>query len=200
MLNKVKDLFGLNHEHEQFFSNKELNKVINLIKKPAFSSFLPYIAFDEDNELFINKNSIGFVIETTPMLGASEEIEQQLTNLFQHTLPKGSNIQFLLLASPRIAPILSIWEQARLAQNELFQKLASKRRQFLEKMASDMNLNQGIYLARAFKVLISFSMPGAKLEPMRLNKINQIKTQVLATCSDLGMPGQILTAPDSTLR
>ena len=78
------------------------------LKRYAFSDLLPYLAFDEERDLFINKQSTGFVFETLPLMGSSEQIERQLTGIFQHTLPEGSNLQFLLLASQRIEPWLFI--------------------------------------------------------------------------------------------
>jgi hypothetical protein len=78
------------------------------LKRYGLSELLPYLAFDEQRELFINKNSCGFILETIPLIGSSEQIERQLTGLFQHTLPPGSHIQFLLLASQRIEPWLTV--------------------------------------------------------------------------------------------
>lgn len=35
------------------------------------SEFLPYESFDEKTQLFFNQDSLGFVIETMPLVGAS---------------------------------------------------------------------------------------------------------------------------------
>ena len=51
------------------------------------SDFLPYRSFDEDNQLFINQDSMGFVIETPPLVGSSEEMQKEVSNLFQQLLP-----------------------------------------------------------------------------------------------------------------
>ncbi len=189
-INKVKDFLGLQQEVQEFFDTKEVERLIKASTRPSLSSYLPYVAYDEKNELFINKTSIGFILEAVPLLGSSEEIEKQLNGLFQYVLPIGSNLQFLLLASPKIAPKLAIWEEARQGQGELFKKLATKRREFIEKMVmGDFGEECN---ARIFKILISFSCPGTKLDPVKTNKINLLKTQLLSTFRDVGMSATVV--------
>ncbi|MBT5654502.1 MAG: TraC family protein, partial [Alphaproteobacteria bacterium] len=54
------------------------------------SSLLPYRSYE--NGIFYNEESAGFVLETHPMVGCTEEMQRELSGLFQHTLPEGSNI------------------------------------------------------------------------------------------------------------
>jgi conjugal transfer ATP-binding protein TraC len=188
----LKQIFGLNEEQHEFFDNQDLKKVINAIKRPALAKFFPYVAYDEAHELFINKNSVGMIFAASPLLGSSEEIEKQFTDLFQNVLPKGANIQFLLLASPRISPLLKIWEQARWDQGELYQQLAKRRRKFLEDQA--MNNNNTEFMTRNIRILISVSLPGATLDAIRVKHLNQLKTQLLTIFSDVGMPSSVIDA------
>lgn len=59
-------------------------------------SFLPYETFDPEKELFFNRSSVGFIFEISPLVGNSEEMQREITGLFQNTLPEGSSIQFML--------------------------------------------------------------------------------------------------------
>ena len=181
----LKDFLGLTTEQQEYFDDQELTKVINAVTRPALSKFLPYVAYDEVNELFINKSSVGMVFIGAPLLGSSEEIEKQFTDLFKSVLPAGSNIQFLLLASPRIEPILKTWLDARSNKGELFQKLAKKRRDFLAEQASIKDKTE--FVTRNISVLISISLPGANLDAIRVKKLNQLKTRLLTIFADLGM-------------
>ncbi|MBL8675855.1 MAG: type IV secretion system protein TraC [Alphaproteobacteria bacterium] len=79
----------------------------------SLSEMLPYRSFDPETQLFLNQASVGFVLETLPMVGCGEKVPRQLTGIFQHTLPLGSNLQCLLIASPHIDPWLKTWEGAR---------------------------------------------------------------------------------------
>eukprot|EP01037_Dinobryon_pediforme_P013635 gene13635-13750_t len=42
------------------------------------SAFLPYESYDETTQLFFNQDSLGFVIETLPLVGASEEMQREI--------------------------------------------------------------------------------------------------------------------------
>ena len=190
----LKNLFGLNESSHEFFDNQDLKKVIDAIKRPALSRFFPYVAFDEQNELFINKNSVGMVFVGAPLLGSSEDIEKQFTDLFQNVLPAGSNIQFLLLASPRISPILKAWSDARCNKGELFKKLAQRRRKFMEEKA--LNKFQAEFTTRNISNLISVSLPGTNLDPVRIKNLNQLKTQLLAIFADVGLPIRSIDAKE----
>ncbi len=182
----LKNLFGVNEESHEFFDNQDLKKTIDAINRPALSKFFPYVAFDEQNELFINKNSVGMIFVGAPLLGSSEEIEKQFTDLFQNVLPAGSNIQFLLLASPRVSPILKTWSDARGKKGELFKKLAQRRRKFLEDKA--FNKSRAEFTTRNISNLISVSLSGANLDPVRIKNLNQLKTQLLTVFADVGLP------------
>ena len=183
--NSFKALVGLNDPSTEFFDNQELNRVIRAIKRPQLSKFFPYVAFDEQNQLFINKHSVGMLFISAPLLGSSDEIEKQFTDLFKSVLPLNSNIQFLLLASPKISPLLKSWSDARSSKGELFQKLTQKRQQFLEEKAL-VRENQE-FVTRNISVLISVSEAGANLDPIRVKNLNQLKTKLLTVFADIGM-------------
>ncbi len=182
----LKNLLGLNESSQEFFDDQDLKKVINAIKRPALSKFLPYLAYDEENELFVNKNSVGMVFVGSPLLGSSSEIEKQFTDLFKSVLPLNSNIQFLLLASPKISPLLKSWSDARADKGELFQKLTNKRRKFLEEKA--LIKEKTDFVTRNISILISVSVPGANLDAIRVKNLNQLKTKILTIFTDIGMP------------
>src|SRR6185437_13130701 len=65
------------------------------------SQLLPYETFDPETSLFLNKRGMGFILETTPLLGSSEEIENILTSVLTDILPANVDMQFLLWASPK---------------------------------------------------------------------------------------------------
>ena len=60
----------------------------------------PYESYDPEHQLFLNGDSVGFVLETPPLVGASEEMQKELSGLFQHVLPEDSSLQVMLWADP----------------------------------------------------------------------------------------------------
>ncbi len=168
------------------------------LKRYGLSSLLPYLAFDEQRELFINKNSCGFILETIPLIGSSEQIERQLTGLFQHTLPEGSHIQFLLLASSRVEPWLTRWKLPRF-ENPLpiYKTLAEKRVQFFEeKTKSQGNVP---FCIRHFKVIISYSISGVDHSDVALDELMRLRQQLMTAIKGLNLPVKNWGAEDLLL-
>src|SRR5229473_1037394 len=100
----------LKGEGTPFGASSSLVRQANeFLQAHSVSDLLPYRSFDPETQIFSNRSSKGFVIETLPLVGCGDEIPRQLTGLFQHTLPMGSNLQCLLMASRRIGSKLDAW-------------------------------------------------------------------------------------------
>ena len=57
------------------------------------SAALPYESYDKATGLFINQKSIGFILELSPLLGASEEMLQVLHSIVRDLLPTHATLQ-----------------------------------------------------------------------------------------------------------
>lgn len=77
-----------------------------LLDYPSISEFLPYFSFDPETNIFINKNSLGFILEIEPLIGANESIVNSLDEFFRTKLPRKEVIQITLLSSKEIGNIL----------------------------------------------------------------------------------------------
>ena len=98
--------------------------------KPEFnliSDLLPYRSFDEVKQIFINDNSVGFVLEATPLIGATDNVIDTLSGMFSDALPEGCTIQFINFASPKVGPLFDAWKASRFAKGGIYKKLAEKR-------------------------------------------------------------------------
>src|SRR3990172_5532852 len=100
-------------EHSYGPSSATLKLTNEFLATHSLGEILPYRSFDPETQTFVNRSSIGFVIETLPLVGCGEEVPRQLTGLFQHSFPLGSNLQCLLIASSRVGPTLKTWEERR---------------------------------------------------------------------------------------
>ncbi len=154
---------------------------------------LPYRAYDQESGLFHNEDSVGFVIECDPMVGCSEEMQREISGLFQHTLPEGTNIQFMLWADPRIGGLLDYWKSPRLKEGGIFAKLAQKRCDFIESLVFD---STAITPLRNFRCIISFSQKGDVKNQLELDKITNLREQILTALKTLGVPVKKCDASD----
>lgn len=148
-----------------------------------FSDLIPYRLFDPERKLYENCQSIGFVLEVIPILGASEEVHQELSSLIKEIGEEGVNIQCLLWADQRINGFLQGWKHPREKKGGIFGKLAQKKTAFLKEEA----LLGESTPPRIFRFFFSCSLPKKQgKEPhFLLEKLQEKKKKSLATFSRL---------------
>ena len=165
---------------------KKLSEFYNI------SELFPYESYDEKYQLFFNMESVGFVLETPPLVGSSEEMQKEINGLFQHLLPEESSLQIMLLADPHLGRFLERWKNARL--NPMMQDMAKRRKVHLNQFA--FHSPNSPYCLRNFRCFISFSQKTQGKNPVLLENINQLKHQFKTTLEMLGLPVTIWHASD----
>ena len=152
----------------------------------------PYESYDAEHQLFLNGQSVGFVLETPPLVGASEEMQKEVSGLFQHVLPEESSLQVMLFADPHIGSFLNQWQALR--QDERFQSLSQKRVDYLNRFA--WNSPHPPYGLRQFRCFWSFSKQTKSMNPTVLGSLTQIKAQIKTSLELLGLSVQVWEAED----
>lgn len=166
-------------------------KKINLSKLgndnyfPRFCGLLPYRVFDELDKLYLNENSYGFVLEASPLSGASKELVDILSGMFTEGIPEGCTIQIINCASPRIKHIFDHWQEPRLATGGIYKKLAEKRIEYYQK-ANWESLFKNPFLIRDFRVFIAVSIP-AKSSAMGKQVLQSLKEQLSVTLKNINV-------------
>ena len=130
--------------------------------KPEFnliSDLLPYRSFDDSRQIFINDNSVGFVLEATPLIGATDNVIDTLSGMFSDALPEGCTIQFINFASPKVGPLFDAWKGPRDIKGGIYKKLAEKRIDHL-KTANHQTIfiNSSPFTLKNFRLIISVSL------------------------------------------
>ncbi len=150
------------------------------------SEFLPYESYDETTQLFFNQDSLGFVIETLPLVGASEEMQKEVSGLFQHVLPEESSLQIILWADPHIGDFCDTWQKAREGRSPIIENLAQKRSSFLKQQA--FYSKQSPYCLRTFRCFLAYTQSVESVNSIILADVNRIKNQIQTTMEMLGLP------------
>ena len=83
----------------------------------ALHSLLPWRAFDESSELYVNAGSVGFVLELPPFAGIDAETLGALAGTLADAAPERCTIQVLHWASPRFGAAFRAWAKPRLEGN-----------------------------------------------------------------------------------
>lgn len=80
----------------------QANRTLGQMNYPKLSSMLPYRFYDSTTGLFINKTTVGFMLEAQPLIGANEHIVKVLDDLVRTKLPRGTPITFHLMSSKAV--------------------------------------------------------------------------------------------------
>lgn len=181
---KVLSELGLNGYEDATIASEGISVIGDYFRSYSLSKIFPYETFDVAHGLYINRSTIGFVFESNPLVGCTENIHMQFAGLFQYILPENSNIQFLLVADPYVGADIERWCAPRHKQSPLFSSLALKRQEFL----SNLVLRQGKNTTmRMFRCFISVTIPmNDRLENLEtpsmrrlLSKVSEVKGQVV---------------------
>jgi conjugal transfer ATP-binding protein TraC len=168
-------------------------------EQPIMADLFPYETYDPQTQLFRNQDSIGFVLETLPLTGASEEMQKEVSSLFQYILPEESSLQTILWADPHIGNLCDFWKEGRQEQNPVIQKLAERRSAFLKDMAWNRDsagrdpenwgsANQYPYTLRNFRCFLAYSQPDCGNNPVAIESVTQILSQLKTALEMLRLP------------
>jgi len=158
----------------------------------------PYDSFVEKYELFINDSTVGFVIETQPLVGSDEKMQKEISTLFENDLPEGSSLQVMLWADPHIGDLCDHYKNLRSDKSNTLQEIVSRRSDFFKGLAYE----SAFAPVRNFRCILSFSCPfdTQKLSnPVALEAISRLKEQICTTLEMLRLyprvwrPGDLLT-------
>ncbi|MBN8828909.1 MAG: type IV secretion system protein TraC [Sphingobacteriia bacterium] len=158
---------------------KTRETVENLLGIEGFADYLPYLAFLKDENIFINKNSIGFVLEAIPLTSAKYEVQVTFSQIFQYLLPEGSNLQFTFISSPKIGDYLDKYQEYKeQTPNKIFQKLAERRALYFK----ENNTQHNEVSFTDYKLYISYSEPllerNEEEEVIVLERLKSIREQI----------------------
>ena len=150
---KIANMTGLATPCDEAFLKSRITKDVTNF----FQEELPYRHFDEETGLYIQENSMGFVIEVSPMMGIEAHKEKEIGSLCAEIGSEGDSMQFLLWGDHRIDPKLDDWSKARASVGGLYSKIAAKKKAFFQ---------QGIRSSdcpppRDFRLFVSYSSPTA---------------------------------------
>ena len=173
-----------------------------------FAAWLPYSAYLADELLFVNRDSIGFMLELMPQSGADERMAEVLISLYSGC-PPATGIQFHLFASPHVREQLRRYANLRVedadqadkarhwgrpARNDnLFHRLARQRVGHLLRGAQE-SLTAGFhYTLRDFRLMMSVALPGGLAEAEDLNRRDEamaLRESMASTLRSASLPNR----------
>jgi len=153
--NKISDFLG-----DSSSMRKKSDAKMNF---QIISDLLPYRVYDDKKRIFINDGSVGFLMESTTLIGADENTVKTISGIFSDALPVGCSVQFINFASPKIGHILDVWKEPRVKQGGIYAKLAEKRVQYFKNANENSLFSSSPYTLKDFRLIICVSL-GTKNE------------------------------------
>lgn len=173
-----KNLFTAWREQD---GNKRAAEALENMDYPSFCSLLPYRNYDAKSGLFINKSTIGFALECTPLVGANDKIVDALDYFLRNKLPRKIPLTFMLLGSKCISDQLGYGLKDFGWQGEEAEKFNHITRAFYERGALvglDNKLNLPLSL-RNYRLFVCYAEEHKKADALTLQKVNQTLSIVM---------------------
>ncbi len=97
----------------------------------ALHALLPWRAFDEASEFYVNAGSVGFIVELPPFAGIDAEILGALSGTLADAAPERCTIQVIHWASPRFGAASRAWAEPRSDAGGALARMGKGRRDLL---------------------------------------------------------------------
>lgn len=155
--------------------NKRAEEVLEDMDYPSFCSLLPYRHYDAESGLFINKSTIGFALECTPLIGANDKIVDNLDYFLRNKMPRKVPLTFLLLGSKCVSGMLDYGLQDFGWTGELGGAFNQITRAFYERgalqgLANKLDLPLAL---RNYRLFVFYAEPHKKADAASLQQVNQ---------------------------
>lgn len=161
--------------------NKRAAEALENMDYPSFCSLLPYRNYDAKSGLFINKTTIGFALECTPLVGANDKIVDALDYFLRNKLPRKIPLTFMLMGSKCISEQLGYGLKDFGWQGEQAEKFNHITRAFYERGAL-VGLNNKLNLPlslRNYRLFVCYAEEHKKADALTLQKVNQTLSIVM---------------------
>jgi conjugal transfer ATP-binding protein TraC len=184
------------------------------VDSPAeqFAAWLPYSAYLAAEKLFVNRDSMGFLLELMPQSGADERMAEVLVSLYA-TCPPGTGIQFHLFASPQVRAQLRRYANLRVEdarpgrEGQALGPAGAQRQPVPPKLArqrvghllqgAQQSLTAGFhYTIRDFRLMMSVAFPGDAPDLNRRDELMALRESMASTLRSASLPNRVCDAAD----
>jgi conjugal transfer ATP-binding protein TraC len=177
----------------------------------TFADWLPYDAYDPETEVFVNLDSIGFVMELAPQTGADQEMASLLQGLVKG-LAKETCVQIHMFASPHVMEPLKQYAELRTedgdssaafakwgrrGRSENYLRTLARRRVEYLKGAAYTSVADGMHVyARDFRCVVAVTVPGNLDNQTQLQYLLSLRESLSITFRSAKFPNRLWNPDD----
>lgn len=156
---------------------------------------IPFKYYDSDSGLFINDNSIGFIIETQPLIGANEQLVESFNRILQSNIPREHYLQVSLLGSKAIKNIVDFGLKDFEWKGEFANECNRVTRNYYLSAAEDTFPNRANHplTLREYRLFFSYTMPVKSFNDTYIIKVKDVRRSFISALNSNGMYSEIAT-------
>ena len=190
-----------------------IRRLEEVLKTHRFADLLPYEAYDDEFDLFINADSYGFALEVSTAVSIDENLLSILSGMFTgQDIGKDTVIQYCLYASPDVMPGLSRWANSFITDpldesdeakrnNNIFRVMVRKRIDHFLKGNWQSMSDETSMMVRDFRAFITFQrpLPGGRSENVTTllkQKMKRQRNAMMSILKTAGLSRRILNATE----
>ena len=159
-----------------------------LLGAPMLANWLPYRSYDAKSGLFINTESMGFILELAPMMGADERSGEILTQFLSDAVPSGCEIQLIHWQSPSVGTRIADWVMPRVVAKGVYGRAAAHRARWLRRGAWMSISRDAPFFVRSTRLILSV---GARLSgSIGADVLSSVRESLKGTCQALSIPAR----------
>ncbi|CNI65254.1 type IV secretion system protein TraC [Yersinia aleksiciae] len=176
------------------------NQILADMAFPQLSSVLPYRDYDEESGMFIHANTMGFMLEAQPLIGANPQIVMTLENLLRTKLPRNFPLSFHMVSSKRVGQQIANGLKDFSWSGEQSEKFnAITRAYYLRAAEERFSLPEGMDLPltlRNYRVFISYSVKAKRNSKAKFTELENLLKIIRATLNGASIPTRSVNAED----
>jgi conjugal transfer ATP-binding protein TraC len=132
------------------------------LQYPSITSLLPYRQYDESTDMFVNKGSVGFIMEVAPLAGANQQVVQALDDLLRKKMPRKTPISVIMVASKCVGEMLDRGLSKEMWKGGMAPRLNAISKAYWERAALKGLANEREYplYLRSYRVFLVYAKSG----------------------------------------
>ena len=123
-------------QHSKPVSGQKLSDVLK-VDYNSFAALLPYRFYDDEDQLFINTNSLGFGLELGVLAGADDKLINNISDIFRNKLPDDVEIQFVMWGNNHLGPAIDAMTDRLVSLGGMYAALGHSQNAYFKKGAID---------------------------------------------------------------
>ena len=183
VVNVISNLLG-----EKDTSN-ETAQLMTELEYAHIRDLIPFKYYDKDSGLFINDQSIGFIIETQPLIGANEQLVESFNRILQSNIPRDHYLQVSLLGSKAVKEIIDFGLKDFEWKGEYAEECNRVTRNFYLEAAENTFPNRANHplTLREYRLFFSYAMPVKAFNATAIIKVKDVRRSFMSAISSNGM-------------